>query len=541
MFNTEKWKNRPNKFAGSCAGCSQWVISQAGLLGGEPGGWLTVCTQCATGEAAPEAVAEKTYPLTEEQEHVLDLFKTGESIAVQAGAGTGKTTTLMAIANSTTRKGQYIAFNTDIVRAAQLKLPRNVQATTAHSLAMSGTSKVYAPRLGSNRMKSHEIAKWLGIKAFSWSFAGESHTLAPGALAGYVYLAIKKFCNSADSAPLASKHMESINGLDKEGSHVRRDRLHAILQPFIDAAWSDLVNPAGVLPFNHDHYLKIWALGDAKIPGDFMTFDEAQDASPVVVDVVKRQGKQVVWVGDSMQGIYEWRGAVDALATVGAEHTAYLTHSFRFGQAIADVANLILDTIASAKLRLVGRGGESSTGFARKPDAIICRTNAGAMGSVLQARADGHKAVLVGKNDDIAAFVRAAIKLQDGRKVEHFELACFASWAEVEEYAENDPNGADLAKWVNLFTKFSPEQVLDAVTSTTKIEDADVVVTTTHKSKGLEWNTVQLCGDFPYNDPDKGKTLNDSDKKLLYVAATRAMKHLDFEDCTAIADLVYGR
>src|ERR1035437_7743492 len=78
MFNTEKWKNRPNKFAGSCAGCSQWVISQAGLLGGEPGGWLTVCTQCATGEAAPEAVAEKTYPLTEEQEHVLDLFKTGE-------------------------------------------------------------------------------------------------------------------------------------------------------------------------------------------------------------------------------------------------------------------------------------------------------------------------------------------------------------------------------------------------------------------------------------------------------------------------------
>ena len=42
-------------------------------------------------------------------------------------------------------------------------------------------------------------------------------------------------------------------------------------------------------------------------------------------------------------------------------------------------------------------------------------------------------------------------------------------------------------------------------------------------------------------DPEKGKELTDSDRRLLYVASTRARKHLDFEDCAAVADLIYSR
>lgn len=539
MYSIETF-NRPNKYAGKCPGCNRWVASGAGHLGRDEdaGKWLAVCAQCATGEQVIEETTTETFPLTDEQKHIVQLFTdTTEDIAVQAGAGTGKSTTLIALANSTDRQGQYIAFNRDIVDAAAKKLPRNVQANTAHSIAFQAVGKAYAARLDSKRMKSHEIAKWLGIKAFTWSFAGESHTLTPGALAAYVQQAIKRFCNSADLAPIAAKHFPHINGLDQETKTTRRDRLHRIIQPAIDKAWSDIENVNGVLPFNPDHYLKLWALGNANIPGDFILVDEAQDMSPVMIDVVRRQNKQVVWVGDSQQQIYDWRGAVNALDNIGADNTAFLTHSFRFGPAVADVANLILDTIESAKLRLVGKGGESTTGAHNKPNAVVCRTNAGAIGAVLAARANGLKAVLVGKNKDIAAFVNAVIALQSGRRTEHFELACFESWDEVEDFVRNDPSGQELAMWVNLFKKYTPYDVLDAVSGSTTLADADLVATTAHKSKGLEWDTVQLAGDFPKNDPDKGTVLTDSDKRLLYVAATRAKKHLDFEDCAAITEL----
>lgn len=542
MFDVEKF-NRPNKYAGKCQVCERWVESGAGKLGRDEDSnkFVTVCLACATGEQVIVEQVEQTFPLTDEQKEIIALFNTGKSLAVQAGAGTGKSTTLIAIANSTSRVGQYIAFNKDIVVAATKKLPKNVRANTANSLAYQAIGKQYSHRLrNSKRMKSHEQAKWLGVKSFTWQFAGELHTLSPGALASYVLQTVNRFCQGADPVPIAVKHLPFINGLDQEESSDRRFRLCKQLQPAIDKAWTDLQDVNGVLPFSHAHYTKMWALGTPIIPGSFILFDEAQDADAVMIDVVLRQNKQVVWVGDSQQQIYDWRGAVNAMDNVGAENTAYLTHSFRFGPEIADVANLLLSTIDSAKLRLVGRGAASTVGAHSKPNAIICRTNAGAIGAVLGAMADGLSAVLVGKNDDIARFVKAVIGLQDGKRTEHPELACFADWEEVEYFVENDPSGEELQFWVNLFKKFSPQDVLSAVSSTVSLVDADVVVTTAHKSKGLEWDVVQLASDFPKPDPDKGKVLSDADKRLLYVAATRAMKHLDFENCAAVADLFYG-
>lgn len=48
------------------------------------------------------------------------------------------------------------------------------------------------------------------------------------------------------------------------------------------------------------------------------------------------------------------------------------------------------------------------------------------------------------------------------------------------------------------------------------------MITTAHKSKGLEWDNVELSDDFP--DPYFNK--NDEEKRLFYVAMTRAKKNL---------------
>jgi L-asparaginase II len=46
----------------------------------------------------------------------------------------------------------------------------------------------------------------------------------------------------------------------------------------------------------------------------------------------------VIYVGDAHPAIYAWRGAVNAMQQLPL-HESRLTTSFRFGDAIADVAN----------------------------------------------------------------------------------------------------------------------------------------------------------------------------------------------------------
>ncbi|MDH6624487.1 ABC-type Fe3+/spermidine/putrescine transport system ATPase subunit [Streptomyces sp. LBL] len=55
---------------------------------------------------------------TLEQSTAVDTFRRGEHLVLQAGAGTGKTTTLAMLAASTTTSGRYIAFNKSIANDA---------------------------------------------------------------------------------------------------------------------------------------------------------------------------------------------------------------------------------------------------------------------------------------------------------------------------------------------------------------------------------------------------------------------------------------
>ena len=49
----------------------------------------------------------------------------------------------------------------------------------------------------------------------------------------------------------------------------------------------------------------------------------------------------MIYVGDAHQQIYAWRGAVNAMQQMPLPESR-LTTSFRFGDAIADVANNLL-------------------------------------------------------------------------------------------------------------------------------------------------------------------------------------------------------
>mgnify|MGYP007071566200 CR=1 FL=1 len=476
---------------------------------------------------------------TPEQGAALDLFRFGDNLAIEAGAGTGKTTTLRMIASDAApRTGQYVAFNRSIVLEAQRTMPDNVAANTMHSLAMRAIGFRYSGRLrSSTRQRGDQVARFLGLDPLVLTFGTQRKVLQPAFLAGLVQRAVTIYCQTADDEP-SRKHVPYVEGIDLPGVDGRRgwrnnDHVRDHIADALPKAWADLQKvDDGRLRFRHEHYLKMWQLSHPTLPVDFLMCDEAQDTSPVMLDVVARQTHaQLVFVGDSQQQIYEFTGAVNAMAKVPSSQRVLLTQSFRFGHEIAARANHVLTEIG-ADLRLRGLDSIASTvGPVASPRCVLTRTNATAMNQVLSRQKAGQHVHLIGGGTEVLSFAKAAAELMDGRTTWHPELACFTTWGEVQAYVESDPQGSELALLVTLVDTYGVGTIVAALENQVPEEAADVVVSTAHKSKGREWESVQLADDFP--DPRQSfDALVDPaaalpELRLIYVAATRARERLD--------------
>lgn len=465
---------------------------------------------------------------TDEQLAALDLFRTGDSMVIGAGAGTGKTSTLRLLAYSTPQRGAYLAFNKSIVVETADRMPRRCSASTAHSLAFRAVGRRFAHRLGSPRMRSNLIATALGLGPFVVKYGEQSKVLQPGYLAGLTMRGVTRFCQSIDEKP-SERHVPYVDGIDIPDDDGRRTfannaELRKVLAPAMVKAWADVTREAGQLPYKHDHYLKLWQLSRPRIEVDYILFDEAQDADPVMAAIVAAQTHaQRVYVGDENQAIYEWRGAVNAMDGFASEHQRMLTQSFRFGEAIAEAANEILDLLES-ELRLRGLPSiESEVGeLGEKPyDAMLCRTNARAVSEMLHNQREGRVPHLIGSGTEVAAFARGAKELKDEKWTSHPDLTCFRSWGEVLDYVRHDPQGDELKLLTDLVEEFGVATILRALDPMPSEAEADVVISTAHKAKGREWPVVILGEDFA------GREASDAELRLRYVACTRARNHLD--------------
>ena len=493
------------------------------------------------------------FPPTDEQQSILDLAKVINSIdgvhaeivdgkiviMIEAGAGTGKTATLEMLGAVLEGNGQYTAFNSSLVAESKEKFQgTRVACNTTHSLGFRAEGKRFAHRLGGQRVRAIEVARMLHIEEMEIEDESgdkdKNKKLSQGFLASQVLGAIRRFCQSADRE-ITANHFRYMDGLDNPSEDGKRtyknnEKVREYLLGFAKKAWKDLSSEEGTLPFVHDHYVKVWQLNKPIIAADYILLDEAQDTAPVMLDILSQQvdlGTPVILVGDSAQQIYEWRGAVNALAAFPGAPRRFLSQSFRFGEAIAEVANQILESLSEpTELRLKGLESiPSRVAEVENPVAILCRTNAMAVATLLGAIADGKKPFLVGGGSDVISFVSAAKDLQEGKSTSHPDLACFSSWSEVEEYSQLD-EGEDLRLMVKLIKEFGAESILSALKNMPLEKNADLVISTAHKSKGREWESVRLAADFPTLSKS-----DDSDLKLLYVAVTRAQVTLDISQC----------
>jgi AAA domain/UvrD-like helicase C-terminal domain len=759
---------------------------------------------------------------TAEQQAIIDAYRTGQNLVIEAGAGTGKTSTLkMLAAAAPDRSGFYIAYNRAIAKDAGRSFPGNIECRTAHSLAFRAVGSQFKARLDGPRQPARIVAQLLRINPLR---VDESLMLSPTQVARVVNDTVANFCRSAD-AEIAWRHVPKIAGIDLPEP---RGRLRGAVVPLARKAWADLSRPEGKLRFQHDHYLKLWQLTGPRLDVDVVMLDEAQDANPLIADIVERQthaqrvmvGDQsqaiycqpagtmvrvpvqasrrtrpgerpwtfqeqpieslqvgdrvvsysqsgqfgairkrgcevtgitrrpwhgplkivvtdsgrnsaytpdhhcIIMLGDSLRGQYpvylarrgehyrvgscegryasqgdafgpllrarqegadaiwilsvhatrraalaeealtqtfhnipgrcflseggadywkdrpsnrqaaaellmafgllidaplfdlreellrsdqkgihtwrtplvtqarnlldgmwvlladrtvrhsrsetvrvsswepvkvldewydgevisisvdgdhtyiadgiathnSWNGAIDALSRFDADARLRLSESFRFGPPIAAEANKWL-SILGASLRLTGRAKHtSSIAELPEPDAILCRTNAGAVAQLMAAAEQGRRAALVGGGDAIKRLAEAALDLQRDMPTSHPELMAFMTWGQVREYVEQESAGSDLKVFVRLIDDHGAPAVIATMERLVDERYAQVVVSTAHKAKGREWNGVRVASDFhepkPGKDDEPGE-IRDDEAMLAYVTVTRARKVLD--------------
>lgn len=458
----------------------------------------------------------------------------GDFLLILAGAGTGKTTVLRLHAQQhPDERMLYLCYNASIQAEAKGKFPNSVICRTMHSIAFGRVGKAFEEK--GQLFDNYRITD---VKNFIKSRDWETPM--------HVLTALERFVCSADK-DITEKHLPGLMA-----PHVRKKVLMATKQVW--EAASSLDNP---FPITHDGYLKLYALQPPEMHRWFhkILFDEAQDANAVVSDWVERQSCKIVEVGDEHQQIYRFRGANNSMAKFAKSKNAKvvkLQQSFRFGEKVADVATCILayksKKTGSDPFPLKGvpeiedKILTSAMGdFRKQPYAYLHRTVAGAFDSAL-SNIDKRIYWIGGLKKynfqtllDIYYF-----SINDKKNIKRRKLLSeYRSYADYEEAAKESQT-PEMLRNVKLIDKFGsrlPRLIAKlSKLEARKLKDAELVIGTSHRSKGLEFDYVRLADDFPdLTDPERfsNKKLLADELNLLYVAATRAMKTLVLNDSAA--------
>lgn len=470
---------------------------------------------------------------TKEQFIGRKAFLNYEEVKFSAFAGTGKSTQLRYLSGTHFRhqNGLLVCFNRAIADSAKASFPQNVYSSTSHSIAFAAFSNTNIKNKIRKRIQVDDVIELLGLDGFKLN-AVEAAQL--------IMASIDVFTSSLAEAP-DIEHFRETDDLDQGTLDT--------LASYSNDLWTLMGGVNNNIGISHDGYLKLWQLSKPTLNYDFIMNDEAQDSNPVFLDVIKRQSCSKIYCGDEHQQIYGFRNACNAMEQLDI-HECFLTQSFRFGPAVAEIANIILsfkETKSSALLK--GSPDIHSTvvkewNLDGQAYAVIARTNAVLIAYALE-RINKTQSIhfLSGTNKPLD-ILEDALALREGRQgdIKTPKLTRYEDWETFQQTLTRQ--NKDLAYVKKLIETYGSElkSLIQSVRNKmAPVDKAEMILMTAHASKGLQFNNVELCFDFktPMEIEEQRAELISEDKytersetelkeeiNLLYVAATRAVKQL---------------
>lgn len=525
---------------------------------------------------------------TDEQQSIIDSYKTKpEHILCSAVAGSGKTFTAIQLARTILKEHPgahilYLVYNKAMQEEAMSKFADldNVTVQTAHSFAYTIWRRTIGNFEAQNRLYSEDIKKVLwnsknpSVKYAKHRIIHELHDLWTSKTWGLDFFEkcikekYEKECNTYSIPTKRGTRHETGYKL-KNGSIMNLGHLKAFRQI--------IENNLKEKKYTHAMYLKAASMLK-ELPCfkyNFIIFDEAQDANRFMLDIVlKLPAKKKYFIGDERQAIYGFNGCINAFEEV--EGVKYeLTQSFRFGQEIADITEKMNGIYITGT-----KQPEKDVDINQK--TVLFRTNAGILEYAINLvssckehvhinymNSDGNlsnsrnmcKSQNLRETQKDALYFFLTMLLDDGRIDDAnklcalFEDADFKiKWTPMFEPITNmqkdyeKDNGtkptlarcmvilkgsidAELSRFHNIYDRCGSELVntfQKLIEAENMPASKNVLLCTAHKSKGLEWDYVEIADDYTLVDDQGKKTMNfQQEMNLLYVACTRGRYIVD--------------
>lgn len=595
--------------------------------------------------------------LTEEQQAILDTCPTpdyrteagkGQLTRITAAAGTGKTTTLLALALKGARQGHkhitYLTFTKAAVADGQQRLQKAlsqsglssnvvIEARTLHACAVKALKPFYGHNLPDSETRplilaEKDVKAWIvqesqgkideflqncyleiDCRRSELGKKEEAKERAREQVEFFLFKTLKQFCQQETSREQFGRadftkrnyyraqlfHQETQLGFEK-AIYTRKLSFYANQACCMwDLAVKDKI-------LSHDFQMKQAQLLGLRIPGTLLLVDESQDMDGCQVSWSAKQqvvlGTHVYVVGDAAQTIYSFRGAKSqSLMALEADKDCLLTASWRFGEAIARTANFILFCKhKSAQTEILWNGrfknwcpyrikvgvprDDRVTQRSLLPQwrelgqlTLIARANINLMFKILELfgtaspqefpkiHINGGNSSGIHRWKEVMSQVEVIYELYQaggagmslprhmfpefkGRKLywDSFDVECtsredlntyLSTYAFVNHYKNRTLQAMES------FRTHVIERQVDAT-------EADIILTTCHAAKGMEWHTVQLCEDFidlntykrsnpPLEEPWQFGFKNwGDDVNILYVACTRAKRQLSISSSSIL-------
>lgn len=480
--------------------------------------------------------------LTKQQKDIV--ISTG-NIKINAVAGSGKTTTIIEYAATRPQGSRilYLAFNKAVKTEAADKFRRkglrNVTIETAHSLAFRHVVMRSKYQVKNRDYTTDEIVSILRLQG-----TDEKHSQL--LIANHILKLSSYFCNSDQKKV---QNLDYINLLEENEA-----------KTFVINSYNYIINQTriflgkmdkGEIEITHDFYLKKFQLQQPQLGFDYILFDEAQDASPAMLDIFLKQKATKVMVGDTHQQIYGWRYAVNSLEKANFK-TYHLSTSFRFGQ---DIANLAMETLRLKNLlephrpmTILGKGTETKI----KTNAVIARTNLGLLVKAIEyvTKRKNIKHIYFEGNINSYTYADEGASLYDILSLYNANhdqirdpiIRSMRDLEDLESYVEQtaDKGLSMMIELVRLYGNSIPGMIKAIKEKHVHHDEkakAEIVFSTVHRCKGMEYDAVLLADDFVTEEkirrlredknaqPGQFSRMNE-EINLLYVAITRAKNGL---------------
>ena len=482
------------------------------------------------------------------------IIQSSGDARINAVAGSGKTTTLIEYAASRPPGSRilYLAFNRSVkleaIRKFSARDLTNVTVETAHSLAYKHTVRTHGYKVKAQGYKIHEIAELLNVR-------GNGEKLTEYIIANHINKFMTYFCNSDKTKVQELNYVDTICDA-KAGIFARS------FYKSIESGTRQLLSKMdkGEIEITHDFYLKKFQLSRPQLHYDYILFDEGQDASAAMLDVFLNQKATKIIVGDTHQQIYGWRHAVNSLEKTDFP-TYHLSNSFRFQQPIANLANELLKWKKHLgkydPITITGNGTTED----QSTKATIARTNLGLLLHAINFITDNPKAKHLYFEGNFNSYTYAedgaslydVLNLYNNQhsRIRDKLVKSMNDMHELEEYVEKTGD-IELGMMVGIVKEYGNEipgiirRLKDLQTSDENRSKAEMIFSTVHRAKGMEYDIVHLANDF-VKESDLEKPAKPGEKidvpklneeiNLLYVAVTRTKNKLYIPEILVPKDL----